>query len=318
MIEFHATLPALSEFGEDEIKKGLPIDKVTITLDSDTCLTIDNAQIKTHRVNVIVNGKKYPGCHLHKTDEGLYTIGLVRSLVRHIGLGQSFCGTIEEFGRGHNFETMNNAVLEWEQGAGKELMRKVGVKEGDVVVDFGCGFGHYTIPCALALNNTGKVYAIDTGGRELKWIEQKCSMFGVSNVETIRTKGKLTLDMPDESVDFVLLYDVLHYFGDGSESEAKQSARMIVFNETHRVLKQGGIISVTKFESDNNTKANKSYFGKPMHEVFYDEIIGAGFMFSHEVEDAVHFDWFHSAHRVNMGLQFSEMEKGVLMNFVKI
>ena len=316
MVEFYATA---NEHSDGELMEmGLPKGrKVYAHLPVDICQAINQAQIPIHKVDITVNGEKYNGCYLHQKKDGSYALGLVKPLIRVVGLGQPFNGTIKaHVSDRSNFETMDAAVLAWEQNEGKALMRNVGIKEGDVVVDFGCGYGHYTIPCALVMNNTGKVYAIDTGGRELKWIAQKCEMFGVNNVETIRTKGQLTLDMPDNSADFILLYDVLHHWE--SDAVAKQAARVDFFQETRRVLKSNGILSTVNFESEGNKKyAKEAFFGKPMAQVFFDEIIDAGFIYANEVEGAVHFDWYHSAHRVSKGLRFEALEKGVIYNFAK-
>jgi len=316
MVEFCAI--TMEHNDRELIKMGLPKGrKVYAHLTADVCQAINHAQIPIHKVDVIVNEEKYNGCYLHQKKDGLYALGMVKPLIRAVGLGQTFNGTIEKyvFDRS-NFETMDKAVLDWEQGEGKAVMRKVGIKEGDVVVDFGCGYGHYTIPCALAMNNIGKVYAIDTGGRELNWIAQKCDMFGINNVEVIRTKGQLTLDMPDNSADFILLYDVLHHWE--SDAAAKHAARLGFFQEAHRVLKPNGTLSTVNFESEGDKKyAKEAYFGKPMAQVFFDEIMDAGFVYMNDVEGAVHFDWYHSAHRVNKGLQFSQLETGEIYNFAK-
>ena len=39
-----------------------------------------------------------------------------------------------------------------------ELLKAVGIKKGQTVLDFGCGEGNYTIPAAKLVKNEGKVY----------------------------------------------------------------------------------------------------------------------------------------------------------------
>jgi len=37
-------------------------------------------------------------------------------------------------------------VKEWLNREGEVFLEDIGIKKGDVVLDFGCGDGHYTIP----------------------------------------------------------------------------------------------------------------------------------------------------------------------------
>lgn len=56
------------------------------------------------------------------------------------------------------------------------------------------------------------------------------------NIEIIRTSGGVTLDFSDESVDVVLLYDVLHYL--------EKIERVTLYGDVFRILKQHGFLSV--------------------------------------------------------------------------
>jgi precorrin-6B methylase 2 len=42
-----------------------------------------------------------------------------------------------------------------------ELLQQVGIRTGQAVLDFGCGYGTYTIPVAEIVDRQGKVYALD-------------------------------------------------------------------------------------------------------------------------------------------------------------
>jgi len=56
---------------------------------------------------------------------------------------------------------METDIKEWLNREGEAFLEDIGIKKGDVVLDFGCGAGHYTIPAAKVVSEEGKVYAMD-------------------------------------------------------------------------------------------------------------------------------------------------------------
>ncbi|UCC16226.1 MAG: class I SAM-dependent methyltransferase [Dehalococcoidales bacterium] len=53
------------------------------------------------------------------------------------------------------------------------IIEKVGVSQGMVCVDLGCGAGTLSLPLADKVGNTGKVYAVDTNHDVLQVIKEK-------------------------------------------------------------------------------------------------------------------------------------------------
>ena len=43
----------------------------------------------------------------------------------------------------------------------EEEIRKLGLKEGQKILDYGCGIGSYTFPAAKLVGEKGRVYALD-------------------------------------------------------------------------------------------------------------------------------------------------------------
>ena len=111
-------------------------------------------------------------------------------------------------------------------------VRKSGVREGQAVLDFGCGSGHFTIAAAQIVGEKGKVYALDIHPLAINAVERKVIKNNLSNVTTIISNRDTGL--PDESIDVVLLYRTFYLVKD------KQG----LLDELHRVLKPGGILSV--------------------------------------------------------------------------
>ena len=107
-----------------------------------------------------------------------------------------------------------------------------GAKRGDVILDYGCGIGFNTIPAAEIVGEDGMVYALDIHPLAIKSVEKQIRKKGLKNVKTILSD--LNTGLPDESVDIVLLYNVLPMVKN----------RPALIKELYRVLKARGALSV--------------------------------------------------------------------------
>jgi len=116
----------------------------------------------------------------------------------------------------------------------EEEINKLGLKEGQKILDYGCGIGSYTFPAAKIVGKKGKVYALDKQPLVIEKIEKRAKREGFSNIDTILSDRDTGL--VDESIDVILLYGVL------PEIEDKKS----LLRELHRVLKPNGYLS-TRF-----------------------------------------------------------------------
>jgi ubiquinone/menaquinone biosynthesis C-methylase UbiE len=121
----------------------------------------------------------------------------------------------------------------------RNWVAEAGVKEGDAVLDFGCGRGGFTAAAARAAGSTGTVYALDLNPLALASARRLTRGPGCARVKTIRSSGPTGLQAA--SVDVILLYDVFHEFDD---PEA-------ILAELARVLKPSGVLSF----SDHHLKA---------------------------------------------------------------
>ena len=114
----------------------------------------------------------------------------------------------------------------------RKPLKQAGIKEGQTVLDFGCGPGHYAIAAAKMVGANGKVYALDIHPLAAQSVEKKAKKEGLPNITTIISDRDTRL--PDQSVDIALAYDMISMVED-KEALAK---------ELHRVLKPNGILSV--------------------------------------------------------------------------
>ena len=131
---------------------------------------------------------------------------------------------------------MNNEMERWEREKGIVFLRKIGIRTGQTVLDFGARSGHYTIPAALIVGNSGLVYAVDKEKEALAELKEKTITLDLHNIKTIRTSGKAKLHLGDESIDVILLYDVLHYLN--------KIERKSLYEEIFRILRYTGFLSV--------------------------------------------------------------------------
>jgi len=114
----------------------------------------------------------------------------------------------------------------------RKLLEKVDIKEGQTVLDFGCGSGSYVIPAARMVGERGIVYAVDIHPLAVKAVYKKAKKLGLTNVSTILSDRDTGL--PDESVDVVLLYDTIQSITD----------KQALLKELHRVTKPNGLLSI--------------------------------------------------------------------------
>ena len=109
------------------------------------------------------------------------------------------------------------------------------------VVEFGCGYGTFTIPTAKI--RTGKVYAIDIESEMIKATKRKAEENSLSNIETIlRDFVSGGSGLKDERVDYVMLFNILH---------AEEPHKLI--RESYRILKPNGKLGIIHWNYDSAT-----------------------------------------------------------------
>ena len=132
---------------------------------------------------------------------------------------------------------MDIDIKEWLNGEGENFLKDIGLKKGDVILDFGCGDGPYTIPVAKVVEKEGKVYAMDKYIESINKLMEIAKTKGLKNIIPLHAKSEKTLiNLGSESIDAVLLYDVLHYM--------ENLERKKIYEEIYRILKTGGLLSV--------------------------------------------------------------------------
>lgn len=145
-------------------------------------------------------------------------------------------------------KTDDTDVLAWQKTGAVRFLRSVGIRAGQVVLDFGCGEGNYTKPAARIVGACGTVYAMDKNPSALDALMRAAAEDGLTNIRRADTPGAMPLPLGDTSVDVVLLYDVLHLVGSSQEASktvdhSTVTDRRRLLKEVHRVLKPAGLVS---------------------------------------------------------------------------
>ena len=130
-----------------------------------------------------------------------------------------------------------------------EILEKARIKSGQIVLDFGCGSGAYTIPVAKIVGGEGKVYALDKNKKTLDELMQRAELASLSNIERMDTCGEPEIELADESINVVLLFDVFHsyYFPRANE-------RRKLLSEVYRVLRADGFLLVYPKHMESEAK----------------------------------------------------------------
>ena len=92
-----------------------------------------------------------------------------------------------------------------------EVIKTMGLENGDVVADIGAGSGYFSRKMAKAVAPDGKVYAVDIQPEMIEYLTEAAKGEGVENIEPVLGE---TADpkLPAASIDWMLLTDVYHEF----------------------------------------------------------------------------------------------------------
>ena len=133
------------------------------------------------------------------------------------------------------------------------------------VVEFGCGYGTFTIPAARIA--CGTVFTFDIEPDMVAVTRAKAAADGLPNVRVCHrdfvTDGT---GLPPADADYAMLFNILH---------AELPERLL--NEAYRVLAPRGLLGITHWNYDPATPCGPSMEIRPRPEQCRDWAVEAGF-----------------------------------------
>ena len=119
------------------------------------------------------------------------------------------------------------------------------------VLEFGCGYGTFTIPAAQRIRGT--VYAIDIEPEMLAITGAKAKAVGAENIELLQRDFVVDgSGLADRTVDYVMLFNILH-----------AQERMALLREARRVLRPHGKLAIIHWNFDASTPRGPSMSIRP-------------------------------------------------------
>lgn len=115
------------------------------------------------------------------------------------------------------------------------VLDRIGIRRGERVLELGPGPGAFTVGAANRAGAEGRLIAVDIQLQMIAQVDRLVQGAGLTNVET-HVAGAYSLPAADQSVDRAFLITVLPEIPDRGRALA----------ELHRVLRPGGVLSITE------------------------------------------------------------------------
>lgn len=145
------------------------------------------------------------------------------------------CSTIDEAIMAEDYEKLEGYVKDADLGLGCGLPTEYAqIKEGDVVIDLGSGAGNDAFVARSVVGENGRVIGVDLTEKMIDKARENAKKLGLSNVE-FRLGDIENLPIAGNTADVVVSNCVMNLVPDKAKA----------FEETYRVLKQGGHFSIS-------------------------------------------------------------------------
>jgi SAM-dependent methyltransferase len=133
------------------------------------------------------------------------------------------------------------------------------------VVEFGCGYGTFTIPAAR--RTRGTIYAFDIEPEMIAYTSAKAASAGLNNFTPILRDFVVEgTGLAAESADYAMLFNILH-----------AEHPLLLLMEARRILRPGSVLGIVHWNHDATTPRGPSMNIRPQPEQCRDWAREAGF-----------------------------------------
>lgn len=113
--------------------------------------------------------------------------------------------------------------------APEKKLKNFNIKQGDVVIDYGCGPGGYIQAASNLVGDTGFVYGVDLHELAVQAVNERARKHKLHNVQAVMSNDYVC-DIESGSADVIYALDMFHMVGDPDR----------FLKELHRLIKRSG------------------------------------------------------------------------------
>lgn len=98
-----------------------------------------------------------------------------------------------------------------------QVIEEIGINAGDIVLDYGCGSGFWTVPMAKRVGRSGLVVATDQSAEKLSLVRRNCERVGVTNVKLLRSPYNSKIIPAEEKFSHIIISNILSIIAHAAE-----------------------------------------------------------------------------------------------------
>lgn len=120
-----------------------------------------------------------------------------------------------------------------------DIIAQLDLKKGQIVADFGCGAGFFSVACAQFVGDDGSVCAVDVMPDRLEATKSSAQHANLKNVTILQADlEQPLLGIGQTTCDVVVISNILHQVGN----------KVALLRNAYQVLKTGGRVVVVEWK----------------------------------------------------------------------
>lgn len=123
----------------------------------------------------------------------------------------------------------------------ERILEAVEIREGDTVLDLGCGEGHFSLAASSFVGERGQVIGVDKHEASINILKRIIAQENIGNVLAFTADVTKRIPLNNNAVDICLMVNVLHGFAMNGEV-------VDIMSEVVRVTKRHSFLLVVDFK----------------------------------------------------------------------